>query len=322
MKAVVCERYGPPEVLVLKTDVPKPVAKDGEVLIKIHATSVTASDVLIRRMDQSFFLRFLLQAIFGFGGPRNPILGMTLSGEVEAIGKGVKEFSTGDKVFAYGSLSAMKRRFGSYAEYICLPEDWNLLPKPANMTHKQASAIPYGGFLALHCVKGVEPGQNVLVYGASGAIGTMAVQLARLSGAAVVTAVCSGRNFDMVKSLGANSAIDYTSDDAVSKLEEGKIVYDLIVDAVGDTKTSPLKVAAKKFSSSTGGKYVSIDDDVPLTNREDMIKLKEMVEEGKLVPVIDRSFPLEDMAQAHAYVEDGHKRGNVVISVTDEADSK
>lgn len=317
MKAVVCTKYGPPEVLVLQ-DVAKPEPKDDEVLIKICATTVTASDALIRAMDQSFFLRFILQAIFGFGGPRNPILGMALSGVVESTGTKVTSFEKGDKVFAYGSTSPTSMRFGSYAEYICLPENWNLLPKPVNVTHLQAAAIPYGGFLAWHMFKkgNLQRGQKVLIYGASGSIGTMALQFAKEAGA-VITAACSKKNFEMVKSFGAEQVIDYTSDDAVSQLES----YDLVLDAVGNTKTSALKTASKT-ALTPGGKYVSIDDDVPSTDREDFLKLKEMAEQGQLVPVIDQCFPLEAMAEAHAYVDQGHKKGNVVISVTDEADKR
>lgn len=326
MKAVVCTKYGPPEVLVLKTDIEQPVPTEDEVLIKVCATSVTASDALIRAMDENIFLRCLLQAIFGFGRPRNPILGMTLSGIVERTGKKVTTFQRGDKVFAYGSKSPTDTRFGSYAEYICLPsEDWNLLPKPANLTHLQAAAIPYGGFLAWHVIKKqgkLEPGQNVLIYGASGSIGTMAIQLSKISGAAKVTAVCSSKNFELVQSLGADDVIDYTCKHAVSKLEEGgSWYYNLVVDAVGNSKTSALKKAAKsKARANRGCRYVSIDDEVPSTERNDFIKLKELAEQGKLVPIIDRCFPLEEMAQAHAYVDEGHKKGNVVISVTDEAD--
>jgi len=301
--------------LVLK-EVSRPVPKDDEVLIKIYATSVTASDVLIRSMDQNICMRCLLQVIFGFGKPRNPILGMTLSGVVQSVGKNVTLFQENDKVFAYGSMSATKRRFGSYAEYICLPEDWNLLKKPTNITHHDAAAIPYGGFLAWHCIKqgNIQPEQKVLIYGASGSIGTMAIQFAKQAGA-VLTAVCSSNNFDLVKSLGVDHVIDYTSDTAVSKLEK----YDLVVDAVGNSKTSALKVASKK-SLTNKGKYISIDDDIPSTNKEDFVKLKEMAEQGKLVPVIDCCFPLEEMAQAHTYVELGHKKGNVVITINDAAD--
>jgi len=315
MKAVVCTKYGQPDVLALQ-EIDKPVPKEDEVLIKIYATSVTASDVLIRGMNQNCMMRLLLQIIFGFGRPRNPILGMTLSGMVESTGPKVSSFKKGDKVFAYGSISPTKLRFGSYAEYISLPEDWNLLPKPTNMTHKQAAAIPYGGFLALHCIKkgNIKHGQRVCIYGASGSIGTMALQLAKDSGA-VVTAVCSNANFDLARSLGADHTIDYTIPDAASQLG----TYDLVIDAVGYSKTSALKAASRE-ALSPGGRYISIDDDVPSTKQKDFALLKELAEAGKIAPVIDQCFPLTEMKEAHAYVDQGHKKGNVVISVTLEAD--
>jgi NADPH:quinone reductase-like Zn-dependent oxidoreductase len=314
MKAVVCTKYGPPEEGLVLKDVEKPIPKDDEVLIKIYTTSVTASDSHLRSMNESFPLRMLLQAIFGFGKPRNPIFGMVLSGVVESVGKSVTLFKSGDSVFAYGSMSAMERRFGSYAEYQCLPESWNLLSKPVNLTHQQAAAIPYGGFLALHCInKGkLKEGDKVLLYGASGSIGTLAIQMAKRAGA-VVTAVCSANNHDLVKDLGADAVIDYTADDAVDQLEDD---YDVVIDVVGNKKSSALKEACKKAA----GKYISIDDDVPTTKKEDFVKIKEMAEEGHLKPVIDRTFALSEMVEAHKYVDQGHKKGNVIISVIQEED--
>ncbi len=312
MKAIVCTQYGPPEVLVYK-DVPKPIPKDHEVLIKIYATSVTASDVLMRGLKASFMGKFFLQLMMGFGKPRNPILGMVLSGVVDGTGHHVQLFKQGDPVFAYGAMSAMKLRFGSYAEYICLPEEWNLARKPANITFEEAAAIPYGGFLAWHFIKkaDIHSTQKVLIYGASGSIGTMAIQFAQHAGA-VVTAVCGSKNFEMVKSLGVDKVLDYIRDDVVSQLEE----YDLVLDAVGNSKTSALKRASKKALTSHG-KYISVDDEIPSTNKEDFLMLKELTEQGKLKPIIDRCFPLEEMVQAHKYVEQGHKKGNVVISVVE-----
>lgn len=332
MKAIVCTKYGSPEVLELRKDVAKPIPSDGEVLIKIHATSVTASDALIRGLNDkqknSFFLRILLQIIFGFLKPRNPILGMTLSGEIEDTGTGVTIFKKGDKVFAYGD-----KRFGSYAEYICLHESFNVLPKPTNITHKEAACVSYGGLLAMHCIKKAnihQPGRKVLIYGASGSIGTMAVQLAAKEKGAVVTAVCSKRNFELVESLGAVKMIDYTQaqqeekkkkgDDPISQLLESE-VYDYVIDAVGDSKTSELKEALKK-KYRKAGKYISIDDDLPSTKKEDFMKLRELVEKGILSPVIDKCFDLEEMVDAHKYVDHGHKRGNVAILVTDKANDK
>lgn len=310
MKAIECLKYGEAENLVL-SNVEKPTPKDNEVLIKICATSITTSDVLIRKMEESPLLRFILQIIFGFGRPRNPILGMITAGKVENKGKDVTLFEIGDEVFAYGSISPTKRRFGSYAEYICLPEDWNIALKPVNLSFEEAAAIPYGGLLASHLLKktSIFRGDRVLIYGASGSIGTMAIQLAKHMGAHV-TSVCSSRNFELVKSLGSDKMIDYTSDNAEKQLER----YKYVIDAVGNSKSSPLKEKSKKALTSNG-KYISIDHGTPLTPKEAFFNLKRLVEQEKITPVIDRIYPLEKMGEAHKYVELGHKRGNVVITI-------
>ena len=310
MKAVACLKYGAPELLKLQ-DVQTPIPKQDEVLVKLHATAVTASDVLIRGLDAPAINRFIVQLVFGFGKPRNPILGMVVSGTVAGKGDKVTRFEVGDEVFAYCSVSPTKHRFGSYAEYICLPEEWNLALKPANLSFEEAAAIPYGGLLASHLMKKakIKPGEKVLIYGASGSIGTMAVQLAKHAGAQV-TAVCSGRNFALVKSLGSDLVIDYTENQAEAQLE----TYHYVIDAVGNTKTSVLKEKSKR-ALHPGGKYLSIDHGTPLTPKETFLELKKLAEQGKITPVIDRVFPLEKMAEAHAYVEKGHKRGNVIISV-------
>ena len=310
MKAITCLKYGNPENLVLR-EVEKPSPKDNEVLIKIHATSVTTSDVLIRRMNEKPIPKFILQCVFGFGKPRKPILGMVSSGIIESKGKRVSSFNIGDEVFAYGSVSPTKRHFGSYAEYICLPEDWHIALKPANISHNDAAAIPYGGLLASHLLhKAVtKNGDRVLIYGASGSIGTMAIQLAKHAGA-IVTSVCSGRNFELVKSLGSDFVIDYTREDAELKLE----TYKYVLDAVGKSKSSTLKEKSKR-ALSPKGKYISIDDGIPLTPTDTFLNLKLLAEQEKIKSVIDRVYPLERMAEAHAYVEKGHKRGNVVITI-------
>jgi NADPH:quinone reductase-like Zn-dependent oxidoreductase len=310
MRAIECLKYGGAENLVL-TEIEKPTPKDNEVLIKIHATSVTASDVLIRKLDEPFITRFILQLIFGFGRPRNPILGMVSSGVVEAKGENVSSFHVGDEVFAYGSLSPTKRHFGSYAEYICLPEDWNIALIPSNTSFEEAAAIPYGGLLASHLLKktSIHKGDKVLIYGASGSIGTMAIQLAKYAGAHV-TSVCSSRNFQLVKSLGSDEVIDYTAENAEDELR----VYKYVIDAVGNAKSSILKERSKK-ALTPKGKYISIDHGTPLTPKEAFLNLKTLAEEEKIRPVIDRIYPLEEMAEAHKYVEMGHKRGNVVITV-------
>ncbi len=310
MKAIECLKYGTSENLVLN-EVEKPSPKANEVLIKIHATSVTTSDVLIRKLNEPLIPRFILQLIFGFGKPRNPILGMVSSGTIESKGKDVTKFNIGDEVFAYGSVSPTKRHFGSYAEYICLPEDWNLALKPINTSFEEAAAIPYGGLLATHLLKKVnlKKGDKVLIYGASGSIGTMAIQLAKNVGAKV-TSVCSSKNFEMVKSLGSDQQIDYTDNNAVSLLE----TYDYVIDTVGNSKSSALKEMSKK-ALAPNGKYISIDHGTPLTPKEAFMNLKSLAEQEKIKPVIDRVYPLEKMAEAHQYVETGHKKGNVVITV-------
>lgn len=310
MKAIECLKYGSSENLVL-TEVEKPTPKDNEVLIKIHATSVTTSDVLIRGLNASPIARFMVQLIFGFGKPRNPILGMVSSGVIESKGKNVTSFDIGDEVFAYGSVSPTKRHFGSYAEYICLPEDWNLALKPSNLSFEEAAAIPYGGLLATHLLRRtkLKKGDKVLIYGASGSIGTMAIQLAKNTGA-IVTSVCSKKNFEMVQSLGSDKMIDYSAENAVEQLE----TYDYVIDAVGDSKSSELKVKSKKALTSNG-KYISIDQGTPLTPKDAFMNLKTLAEQEKIKPVIDRTYPLEKMVEAHNYVEMGHKRGNVVITV-------
>jgi NADPH:quinone reductase-like Zn-dependent oxidoreductase len=310
MKAIECIKYGDAGNLVL-SNVEKPTPKDNEVLIKIHATSVTTSDVLIRRMNEPLIQKFLLQLIFGFGRPRNPILGMVTSGIVEGKDRDVTLFEVGDEVFAYGSISPAKRRFGSYAEYICLPENWNLALKPENLSFDEAAAIPYGGLLASHLLKKTSISKNdkVLIYGASGSIGTMAIQLAKLMGAHI-TSVCSARNFELVKILGSDKMIDYTLENAEKQLER----YKYVIDAVGNSKSSKLKEKSKK-ALTPNGKYISIDHGTPLTPKEAFLNLKKLAEQKKIKPVIDRIYPLEKMADAHKYVELGHKRGNVVIKI-------
>ena len=310
MKAIECLKYGDVENLVL-CDVKKPTPKDNEVLIRIHATSVTTSDVLIRRMDEQMIPKFLLQLIFGFGRPRNPILGMVTSGIVARKGKDVTLFEVGDEVFAYGSISPTKLRFGSYAEYICLPENWNLALKPTNLSFEEAAAIPYGGLLASHLLKktSINKGDKVLIYGASGSIGTMAIQLAKLMGAHI-TSVCSTRNFELVKILGSDKMIDYTLENAEKQLER----YKYVIDAVGNSKSSRLKEMSKK-ALTPNGNYISIDHGTPLTPKEAFFNLKTLAEQKKIKPVIDSIYPLEKMAEAHKYVELGHKRGNVIITI-------
>ncbi|HEX6776949.1 MAG TPA: NAD(P)-dependent alcohol dehydrogenase [Ktedonobacterales bacterium] len=305
MKAMVCTKYGPPEVLQLQ-ELEKPTPKKHEVLIKICATAVTASDCIIRGFKVSRKYRLPMGLVIGFTKPRQPILGLVLAGEVEAVGKDVRRFEKGNQVYAMNII-----RFGMYAEYTCLPENSVLAVKPSNATYEEATAVPFGGLLALHFLrKGhIQSGQHVLIYGASGAVGTAAVQLARYFGA-TVTGVCSTTNVALVQSLGAEQVIDYTKEDSTNSSER----YDLIFDAVGKAKSSSLKLQCKT-ALTPNGTYLSVDDGRPAVRTEGLLFLKELMEAGKLKAVIDRRYPLEQLAEAHRYVETGHKKGNVVIIV-------
>ncbi len=305
MKAIICTKYGPPDVLQLK-EVKNPAPRNNEVCIKIFATAVTASDCIIRGFKVST-RRWLLGRLFlGLTKPRKSILGLVLVGEIETVGKHVKRFQTGDRVYAFAGF-----RFGAYAEYTCLPENSVMAFKPPQMTYEEAAAVPYGGLLAMHFLrKGeIQSGQKVLIYGASGAIGTSAVQLARHFGAEV-TGVCSTTNLALVKSLGADSAIDYTQEEFTNKGE----LYDLVFDAVGKRKSSPLKLQCSQ-ALTPNGKYISVDDGSPQPRREDLHFFNELIEAGQLQAVIDRCYSLEQIVEAHRYVETGHKKGNVVITV-------
>ena len=299
MKAIVCTKSGPPEVLQLQ-EVPRPVPGPGEVLVKIHAATVTSGDVVLRKMHPLLFIPLRL-----FGLRRKKIPGHEFAGEIEATGEGVRRFKQGDQVF--GTTTGLN--VGANAEYVCLPEERAsgvLTLKPANLSYEQAAAVPVGGMTALFILKkgAIQPGQKVLIHGASGSVGTYAVQLARHF-RAEVTGVCSTRNIEMVKSLGAEQVIDYTREDYT---QNGQI-YDVIFDAVGKSSQAESQGALKE-----NGVFLTVQSSTS-ESMENLILLKELVEMGEIRPVIDRRFPLEQVAEAHRYVETGRKRGNVVITV-------
>ena len=306
MKAVVYTKYGPPEVLQLK-DIPQPKARAGEVLVKVRATTVTIGDTIMRSLNipGPLWQRTLARLYLGVREPRRQILGMELAGEVEAVGKKVSRFKPGEGVFA----STFAVGFGAYAEYRCLPESGVLAHKPASLTFEQAAAVPGAGMTALHCLnKGnIRPGQKVLIYGASGAVGTNAVGLASRHFGADVTGVCSAANLELVTSLGAAEVIDYTREDFTRSGES----YDVIFDAVGKLSPSQAKKARQQ-----AGVYLNVHADSNGGDKlENLLLLREIIEAGELEPVIDRVYPLEQITEAHRYVEKGHKKGNVVVTV-------
>ncbi len=300
MKAIVVTGSGKPEVLELR-DVEKPAPRDNEMLVRVHASTVTIGDVILRKMPR--FVMGPMTIVMGF--KLKKIAGHELAGVVEAVGRDIKSFSIGDQVF--GTTTGL--RSGANAEYVCIPEEGGrgmVAMKPANVSFGEAAAIPIGGLTALQILRSgnVGEGNRVLIYGASGSVGTYAVQLAKYYGAHV-TGVCSGANLDLVRSLGADEVIDYTKEDFRKNGE----TYDVIFDAVRKVKKS-----GRKKSLGENGVFISSWSPTRESN-EDLIHLKELVEAGKVRPVIDRTYPLEEVVEAHRYVDKGHKRGNVVISV-------
>ena len=324
MKAMLHTKFGSPDELEFK-EIGKPVPKDNEVLIKIHATSVTSTDCNARNFTfVTKVFKLPARLFFGFFKPRIKILGIDLAGEIEAIGKDVKRFKKGDQVFGTCGTA-----FGGHAEYTCMPEDGVLTTKPTNMTWEQAAAVFLGAHTALFFLKdkgNIQSGQHILIYGASGGVGTFAIQLAKYFGAKV-TGVCSTANLEMVKSLGADTVVDYTKEDFTRSDE----TYDLIFDTVGKTSFSQCKSLLKQkgiflaaliglreiiqiiWTSITGGKRVK--GGVAVERIEDIEFFAKLIVEGKLKSVIDRCYPLEQTAQAFHYVEKGHKKGNVTIIV-------
>jgi NADPH:quinone reductase-like Zn-dependent oxidoreductase len=307
MKAIVYEKYGSPEVLHL-IEVAKPTPKENEVLIKIHATTVTVGDVRMRSFTVPRVQWLFARLYLGVFKPRRAILGMELAGTIEAVGKDVSRFQVGDPVFA----STFAVNFGGYAEYKCMAADGILALKPENLAFEEAAAAVGGGMTALRCLrKGhIQPGQQVLIYGASGAVGSNAVQLAKHHFGAEVTAVCSTANVAWVKALGANQVIDYTQED----FAQSGATYDVVFDAVAKFPSVQAKKALK-----ASGIYLNVHRDTHSeTGRnmlQDLLDLKELIEAGQLKPVIDCCYPLDQMVEAHRYVDQGHKKGNVVITV-------
>ena len=320
MKAMTYAQYGAPEVLKLQ-QVTKPTPKDNEVLVRVIATAANSGDCRLRRADP-----WAVRLFFGLTKPKKAILGSVFSGQVEATGKNVTRFKVGDHVFGSTGMS-----FGAYAEYKCLPETGILAKKPANMSHREASTIPFGGTTALHFIRKarIKKGQKVLVYGASGSVGTAAVQLAKHYGAEV-TGVCSTANVAMVKSLGADKVIDYTKEDFASNGEQYDVIYETVdkisyADSVkGLSANGTLILGASNPPDQLRGVWTSMTSSRKVLfgmisqKGEDIEFLKGLIENGSYKAVVDRSYPLEELAAAHRYVEQGHKKGNVAITLAAE----
>ena len=330
MKTIICTKYGSPDVLQLK-EVKKPAPKDNEILIRNYATSVNYGDLVARNFKEVSprefnmpFLFWLLAKIsFGLKQPKITVLGSEFAGEVESVGKDVKSFKQGDQVFGY-----LGQSMGAYAEYLCTPENGVLTIKPANMTYEEAAVVPYGSIMALNLLRklNIQPGQKVLINGASGGIGSAAVQIAKYFGAEV-TGVCGTPRLEFVKSLGADKVIDYTKEDFTKNGE----TYDLIFDILGKGSFSRSKNSLKQngryllasfkmkqllqmlWTSVIGSKKVICA--IAPGSAEDLISVKALIETGSIKAVIDRCYPLEQIAEAHRYIEAGHKKGNVVITV-------
>ncbi len=331
MKAAVCTKYGPPEVLQLK-EVAKPTPKDKQILVRVFATTVNYGDIVARnfkdvsprKFNMPFLFWFFAKIFFGLGKPKITVLGSEFAGEIEAVGKQVKRFKPGDQVFGY-----LGQSMGAYAEYLCMPEDGCIAIKPANMTYEEAAVVPYGAIMALHLLRkvNVHSGEKVLINGASGGIGSAAVQLAKHHFGAEVTGVCGTPRLEFVKSLGADKVIDYTKEDFTQNGE----TYDLIFDILGKGSFAQGKNSLSQngrwlfasfkmkqlwqmlWTKFPGGKRVICA--IAPGSAEDLISVKELIEAGKIKAIIDKRFPLAKAGEAHRYVEEGCKKGNVVITM-------
>ena len=304
MKAIICTKYGGPEVLKL-ADVPKPTIADTQVLVKIMASAVNSGDVRTRGLMVPGFLRIVMRLVLGFTKPRKPILGVVLSGVIESVGSKVTKWKVGDEVFAMTGF-----KFGGHAQYVALKENSTIALKPKNASFNEAAAIVFGGATAIYFLEAAgitqKPKPNVLIYGATGAVGTAAIQIAKSRNASV-TAVCGETGVDLVQSLGADTVLVYTKDD-FTKLPTK---FDIVFDAVGKTTKKQCKHLLKE-----GGVYKTVGGlETAADNVAQLHYLRELYEAGRYKPVIDRTYPLEEMVAAHTYVDGGTKKGNVVIEV-------
>ena len=304
MKAVICTKYGAPEVLKL-TELPKPTLRANEYLIRVKASAVNSADVRMRGLKVKGILKFIMRLVLGFSKPRNPVLGVDFAGIIEEVGLHTSSFKVGDHVFG---MTGMK--FGAHAEYLKQPEKATMLIMPKNATFEEAVSLLFGGTTSIYFLEkaGIRKNQNleILIYGASGAVGSSAIQLANHYGAKV-TAVCSKRNIDWVKALGANEAIAYD----LNEIETLNKKYDIVFDTVGKIDKKILKKLVKPK-----GKFVTLEGlDVARVTKAQLELIKKLFETGVLKPVIDKTFPLEQIIQAHEYVDQGHKKGNVIITI-------
>ena len=325
MRAIVCTDYGAPDVLQLK-DVPKPVPKDNEVLVRIRATTVSAADCELRRFDFALWIWLLIRLSFGVRRPRQPVLGQELAGDVESVGKDVRSLRKGDRVFAATGIG-----LGAYADYICLrekPQTGAITMMPANVSYEEAAAVPYGGGEALQFLRkaNVRSGQRVLVNGAGGSFGTFAVQLAKVLGAHV-TAVDSAPKLEMLRAIGADRVLDYSQEDFTDSSETYDVIFDVVRNTPSGrmvrllTEDGCLLMANPGFSQIVRAKWASRGSKKRIVlgassgTSEDLAYLRGLVEAGRLHPVIDRPFPLEQMVEAHRYADTGQKLGNIVVAV-------
>jgi NADPH:quinone reductase-like Zn-dependent oxidoreductase len=309
MKAVVCTKYGGPEVLKLR-EVEKPVPKENEMLVELRATAVTRSDLFIRGTKMPLYFKILLRLYMGILKPRRPIIGLVFAGIVRSVGSQIIRFSPGDEVYGMTGF-----KLGAYAQFVCVKETDSTTGcvslKPKNATFEEATYAVYGGSLAHQFMEAgnIKKDQNILIYGASGTSGTFAVQYGKYLGARV-TGVCSSRHAEFVKALGADYVLDYTTTDSLDET----IQYDFMLDAVGKAKTSKLKLACKKALTKEGV-YATIDDKALQLSAKRLDLITKLIEEGHIKPILDKIFPLEEIVEAHRYVEQGHKRGGVAITV-------